>query len=382
MIRKICVITGTRAEYGLLRLVMQGINDDHDLTLQVIATGTHLSPEFGLTYREIEQDGFQIDRKVEMLTSSDTTVGIAKSMGLGMIGFADALNELRPDVIVVLGDRFEIFAATTAAMALSLPIAHISGGDITEGAIDDQIRHAITKMSHVHFVAIDQHAKRVQQMGEEVWRIHIVGEPCIDTIRSYKKVTKNNLAKLIGISFNRTTVLVTYHPVTLYLKDTIDHVKNLLSVLDSLDADIIFTYPNADAGGRIIIKEIEAFVTTHKNAVVFKSLGSKIYLNVLAKVDVIIGNSSSGIVEAPSFKLPAVNIGNRQQGRLMPPNVISTTENASSIRNGIDKALSKKFRKSLKNLINPYDRGGVANKIIKILSELDYNQSLINKKYI
>ena len=195
MIRKICVITGTRAEYGLLRLVMQGINDDHDLTLQVIATGTHLSPEFGLTYREIEQDGFQIDRKVEMLTSSDTTVGIAKSMGLGMIGFADALNELRPDVIVVLGDRFEIFAATTAAMALSLPIAHISGGDITEGAIDDQIRHAITKMSHVHFVAIDQHAKRVQQMGEEVWRIHIVGEPCIDTIRSYKKVTKNNLAK-------------------------------------------------------------------------------------------------------------------------------------------------------------------------------------------
>lgn len=379
--KKIAVVTGSRAEYGLLSNTLRLIVSSNDLDLLLIVTGMHLSPEFGYTVDEVTKDGFTIAERVEMVLSSDTPVGMGKSIGLGVIGFVDCFKRLEPDILVVLGDRFEIFAAVTAAMAMNLPIAHISGGDVTEGSIDEQIRHAITKMSHLHFVAMERHAQRVRKMGEEAWRVHVVGEPCIDSIRSMEKMSKQDVRRAIGVDLCRTTAFVTYHPVTLQPSETATQVRNLFSVLDRLDADIILTYPNADSGGRLIIKEIEEFIKTHPHAKAFKSLGSKLYLNLLANVDVIIGNSSSGIVEAPSFKLPSVNIGKRQQGRLMPGNVICTTEDACSIEQGIKKALSPEFKKSLHRLKNPYDKGGAAEKIVSVLSEMELGTRLLCKKF-
>jgi GDP/UDP-N,N'-diacetylbacillosamine 2-epimerase (hydrolysing) len=381
-LKKIAVVTGSRAEFGLLSNTLRLIDSSRDMELLLVVTGMHLSPEFGFTVDEIVKDGFKIADRIEMILSSDSPVGIGKSIGLGIIGFMDCFRKLTPDILVVLGDRYEIFAAVTAAMVLNLPVAHISGGDVTEGAIDEQIRHAITKISHLHFVAIEQHAQRVRQMGEEAWRVHVVGEPCIDAIRNTKILTKKQLSKILSVSFNRTTAFVTYHPVTLQLTETAARVRSFLDALDKFDMDIIFTYPNADACGRLIIGEIEDFVRTHSNAVAFKSLGSKVYLNLLANVDIIIGNSSSGIVEAPSFKLPAVNIGNRQKGRLMPGNVICTVEETHAIFRGIKKALSPQFIKSLQRLKNPYDKGGTARKIVKVLSETKLGPALLNKKFI
>lgn len=380
--KKILVVTGSRSEYGLFYNILKLIKSSKELDLLLVVTGMHLSPEFGYTVNEIIQDGFSISEQVEMVVSSDNPVGIAKSMGLGMIGFADCFKRLQPDLLLILGDRYEIFAAASAAMALNIPIAHISGGDLTEWTMDEQIRHAITKMSHLHFVAIEQHAERVRQMGEEKWRVNVVGEPCIDNINSIDKLTKGQISKILGINFNRTTVLVTYHPVTLEVENTTVHIQNLLKALDRVDAEVVFTYPNADSGGRVIISKIENFRKTHPNTKVFKSLGVKLYLNLLSHVDVIVGNSSSGIVEAPSFKVPAVNIGKRQQGRLFAENTICTTEETESISRGIEKALSHEFRKSLLHMKNPYDKGGAAKKIIRVLTGVEITPKLRNKKFI
>lgn len=266
MKRKICVVTGSRAEYGLLYHTLRQIEASKNLELMLVVTGTHLSPEFGYTVNEIVKDGFKIIDRIELLMSSDSQVGIGKSIGLGIIGFVDCFKRLNPDIILVLGDRFEIFAAVTAAMALNFPVAHISGGDVTEGAIDEQIRHAITKMSHIHFVSLDRHAERVRRMGEEPWRIHIVGEPGIDNIRYMHKLPITRLEKFLGFSLTPPTLLVTFHPVTLQSKETSNQIKNLLTALDKIDSMIIFTYPNADAGGRIIINAIEGFLKSHTNA--------------------------------------------------------------------------------------------------------------------
>jgi len=382
MKRKICAITGSRAEYSILYRALKLIKKSKDLELLLVVTGMHLSKEFGCTIQEILDDGFSVTERIKMLVSSDTPAGIGRSIGLGIIGMVNCLRRLKPDIVLIVGDRYEIFAAASAAMVLNLPTAHISGGEITEGAIDEQMRHAITKMSHIHFTAIEENAERVKQMGEEPWRVHVVGGPWVDNIKYMKRISRNSLKKTLGTELSHPTILVTYHPVTLELGKTGEHIKNLLDALNKLDAEIIFTYPNADAGRGIIISAIEKFVRTHKKAKVFKSLGGFLYLNLLSYVDLVVGNSSSGIVETQDFKLPVVNIGNRQKGRLITENIICTDERKEMILKGIRKGLSRTFRKNIANMANPYDRGGAAEHIVRILSSLDSGPKLLKKKFV
>lgn len=368
MNRKICVITGTRAEYGLLRWVMQGIKDDSELTLQVIATGMHLSTEFGLTYREIEQDGFQIDRKVEMLTSSDTSVGIAKSMGLGMIGFADALNELRPDLIVVLGDRFEIFAAVSAALVARIPVAHLHGGEATEGAFDEALRHSITKMSHLHFVAAAEYHQRVIQLGEQPERVFLVGGLGIDNIKRLKLLDRAELDASLGFALGEKNLLITFHPVTLETETATDQMAELLAALDELqDTQLIFTLPNADTDGRVMNKMVEQFVAQHANARAYTSLGQLRYLSCIAHVDGVVGNSSSGLLEVPSFKKGTINIGDRQRGRLQAASVINCEPTRQSISVALGKLYNAEFQASLSQARNLYGEGGASEKVVRTI---------------
>lgn len=368
MSRKICVITGTRAEYGLLRWVMQGIKDDAELTLQIIATGTHLSPEFGLTYREIEKDGFQIDRKVEMLTSSDTSVGIAKSMGLGMIGFADALNEMEPDLIVVLGDRFEIFSAVSAALVARIPVAHLHGGETTEGAFDEALRHSITKMSHLHFVAAEEYRQRVIQLGEQPDRVFLVGGLGIDNIKRLKLLDRAALEASIDFKLGRKSLLITFHPVTLENSTATEQMTELLEVLAGLtDTQLIFTMPNADNDGRALIKMVQQFVTQHPNARAYTSLGQLRYLSCVAQVDGVVGNSSSGLAEVPSFKKGTINIGDRQRGRLRATSVINCEPTRHGIQAALKKLYTEDFQASLSQVQNPYGRGGASEKVVQTI---------------
>ena len=368
MRRKICVITGTRAEYGLLRGVMQGIQDEPDLTLQIIATGMHLSPEFGLTFREIEQDGFQIDRKVEILTSSDTPVGIAKSMGLGLIGFADALHDLHPDLILVLGDRFEIFSAVSAALVARIPVAHVHGGETTEGSIDEALRHSITKMSHLHFVAAEEYRQRVIQLGEHPDRVFLVGGLGADTIKHMQLLDRKALEQSLGLQLGEKSLLVTFHPVTLEAGTAADQMEELLAALDALpNTQLVFTMPNADTHGRILIRMIEQFVAQHANARAYVSLGQLRYLSCLSHVDGVVGNSSSGLLEAPSFQKGTINIGDRQRGRLQAASVINCEPTRQSIALALKHLYSAGFQSSLRNVRNPYGEGGASEKILGTL---------------
>ena len=381
MNRKICVITGSRAEYGLLRWVMQGIKDDADLNLQVIATGMHLSPEFGLTYKAIEADGFEIDRKVEILTSSDTPVGIAKSMGLGMIGFADALNELNPDLIVVLGDRFEIFSAVSAALVARIPVAHLHGGESTEGLIDEAIRHSITKMSHLHFVAAGEYKQRVIQLGEQPERVFLVGGLGIDNIKRLKLLERNTLEVDLGFKFDKRNLLITFHPVTLEKASAVKQMQELLSALAKLeDTQLIFTMPNADTDGRSLIKMVEQFSSQYPNAHAFTSLGQLRYLSCLAQVDGVVGNSSSGLAEVPSFKKGTINIGDRQRGRLQATSVINCEATQQDISDAIYTLYSPNFQMDLSQVCNPYGEGGASNEIVKIIKSVTLD-CLIKKHF-
>lgn len=368
MTRKICVITGTRAEYGLLRWIMQGIKDDPELTLQVIATGMHLSPEFGLTYREIEKDGFLIDRKVEMLTSSDTPVGIAKSMGLGLIGFADALNELNPNLIVVLGDRFEIFAAAAAALVARIPVAHLHGGETTEGAFDEALRHSITKMSHLHFVAAEEYRQRVIQLGEQPERVFLVGGLGIDNIKRLRLLDRGELEASLDFQLGAKSLLITFHPVTLERSTATDQMEELLAALAELkETKLIFTMPNADTDGRALIKMVQQFVAQHPNARAYTSLGQLRYLSCVAQVDGVVGNSSSGLAEVPSFKKGTINIGDRQRGRLRATSVINCEPTRQSIEEALEKLYTAAFQASLSQVQNPYGEGGASEKVVKTI---------------
>ncbi|MGI9318328.1 MAG: UDP-N-acetylglucosamine 2-epimerase, partial [bacterium] len=293
MNRKICVVTGTRAEYGLLRLVMKGIQEDPGLVLQTLVTGMHLSPEYGLTYQEIESDDFKIDRKIEMLTSSDTEVGVTKSMGLGIIGFADALAELSPDMLLVLGDRFEIFASVCAALIAKIPVAHLHGGEKTEGAFDEALRHSITKMSHLHFVATEEYKNRVIQLGEEPSKVFLVGGLGVDNIESLDLLEKDDYEAAIGFRLRKKNILITYHPETLANASVEDQAAELLAALNGLkDTGLIFTLPNADTGGKKLISMIREYVSQHKDAVMFESLGQLRYFSSMKHVDAVLGNSS------------------------------------------------------------------------------------------
>lgn len=367
--RKICVVTGSRAEYGLLYWLMKEIQVDADLELQLVVTGMHLSPEFGLTWKQIEQDGFTIQRKVEMLLSSDTPTGIAKSIGLGVIGFADALDALQPDVLLVLGDRFEIFAACQAAMAHRIPIAHIHGGEITEGAVDDAIRHAISKMAHLHFTATEPYRRRVIQLGEQPRHVFNVGAPGLDNIAGLQLLDKAQLEQAIGFKLGKRNLLVTFHPVTLENATASTQFEQLLQALDRFDdCHIIFTLPNADTDGRAIIGMIEQYRQRYPERVAsFVSLGTLRYLSALQFMAAVVGNSSSGIIEAPAFNIGTINIGDRQKGRLCGDSVIHCEPEADAIEWALNRLFSEQFQASLQNVENPYGDCGASAKIKAVL---------------
>jgi GDP/UDP-N,N'-diacetylbacillosamine 2-epimerase (hydrolysing) len=382
MKRKICVVTGTRAEYGLLRWVMEAIQKDPALELQIIVTGMHLSPEFGLTYREIEADGFSLNRKIEVLTSSDTAVGISKSIGLGLIGFSEAFTDLQPDLLLILGDRYEILSAATAAMVACIPIAHLHGGEATEGLIDEAIRHSVTKMSHYHFVATEAYRQRVIQLGENPDRVKLVGGLGLDSINRVELMSKAELEASLDFKFGLRNLLVTFHPVTLESGSAEKQMQALLDALDQLkDTNIIFTLPNSDTGGRVIIQMIEAFVQKRPHAKSFPSLGQKRYLSSIAHVDGVIGNSSSGLIEVPSFKKGTINIGERQDGRLRAKSVIDCAPTRACITAAIQQLYSSEFQTSLASVLNPYGIPGASEKIVNIIKQVDLRNILKKRFY-
>lgn len=381
--RKIAVFTGTRAEYGLLYWLMKGIEEDNALKLQLIVSGMHLSPEFGFTLDAIEKDGFHVNEKVEMLLSSSTGVGVAKSMGLGVIGFADALARLNPDCLVVLGDRFEALAVVQTATVLQIPIAHLHGGELTEGLIDDAMRHAITKMSHLHFTSTDVYRKRVVQLGEHPSRVFNFGAPAIENIRRFSLMSISEIEGNLDFYLGQKPLLVTYHPVTLVEEGGVESLKNLLAALEGYvyQHQIVITFPNADMHGHELILLLKKFANKYPDRVLFtQSLGQLCYLSLMKVSGAVVGNSSSGLLEAPGFGVPTVDIGIRQKGRLKPASVIESDNDVSSIKNALKKALSESHRDISKSSVNPYGDGFVSEKIISILKKVDL-ASLVFKSF-
>lgn len=378
--RKICVITGTRAEYGLLYWVMKSIKSDQDLQLQLIVTGMHLSPEFGLTYKQIEKDGFYIYKKIEILLSSDSPIGISKSMGLAMISFSEAFAELEPDLVLVLGDRFEIFSAVSAAMISRIPTAHCHGGEATEGLIDESIRHSITKMSHIHFCSTEDYKKRIIQLGESPKSVYNVGALGIENINKLQLLSRKDFEASISFKLDKKySFLVTFHPVTLEKSTAGDQIDQLIKAVDSIkDCNIIFTKSNSDTDGRIINDRIEEYVkhNSHK-AVCFTSLGQLRYLSALKYVDCVIGNSSSGLIEVPSFNTATINIGDRQRGRIIGDSVVSCSSSSEDIEKAIRYAISEEFKNDiLHQSNNPYGTGNSSDTIIEVLKSTDLKDIL------
>jgi GDP/UDP-N,N'-diacetylbacillosamine 2-epimerase (hydrolysing) len=380
--RKICVITGSRAEYGQLFWILKEIQEDNELELQLIVTGMHLSPEFGQTSEIIKNDGFPITRKVEVLLSSDTAVGISKSMGLAMISFSEVFETISPDICLVLGDRFEIFSAVSAALTARIPVAHIHGGETTEGAIDEAFRHSITKMSHLHFTANDVYSKRVIQLGENPSHVYTTGTPIIDNICKLKLLNRAEFEESINFKLNKKNFLITFHPVTLESNTSGNQFNELLKALSKFEnTNLIFTFPNSDTDGRIIIEMINDFVKNNsKNSISFQSLGQIRYLSALKHVDVVIGNSSSGLTEVPSFNKPTINIGNRQKGRLKANSVLDSNPIAEEIFESINYSLSNSFQESIQEVLNPYGSVGASLKIKTILKTVEID-NLIFKKF-
>jgi len=382
--RKICIVTGTRAEYGLLYWIIKGVHEDLTLELQLVVTGMHLSPEFGLTYKEIEKDGFPIAERVEMLLSSDTEVAIALSMGLGVTGFARAYERLRPDILLVLGDRFEILSAVVAGVPFRIPIAHIHGGESTEGAMDESFRHAITKMSHMHFPSTREYNNQIIQMGENPARVFCFGAPGLENIRKLKLLNKQDLSNELNLPIDKGWGVVTYHPVTLERESSGRHIKAILRALGGFnDIHWVFTLPNSDTESRVIIRSIEDYVKQNPVSTgSFSSLGQLKYLSLLRHASVMVGNSSSGIIEAPSFELPVVNIGERQKGRIRARNIIDVPVcETKPIINAIKKAMSIRFIDSLKGLRNPYGTGNTSKQIIGVLKTVSLSGMLQKKFY-
>lgn len=376
--RKICIVTGSRAEYGILYWLIKKINSDKDLELQLIVTGMHLSPEFGLTYKEIQKD-FRIDKKINMLLSSDTSIGISKSMGIAQYLISKAYNKLKPDIVVVLGDRYEIFSATSAAMISQIPIAHIHGGELTEGSWDDNIRHSISKMAHFHFTATEEYRNRVIQLGEQPDRVFNTGGLGIENIKKLKLLSRSEFEKSIKFKLNEKNILITFHPVTLENNTSKKQFKELLNVIHELDdkTNIIFTKTNSDLNGKIINQMINKFTKKYpKKSIGFTSLGQLRYLSALKHVDVIIGNSSSGLIEAPSFKTATINIGERQKGRIKAKSVIDCLPFKKNIKVSLKKVYSKNFQKVLKDVKNPYENGISSKKIVNILKKIQLKNIL------
>ena len=379
--QKIAVVTGSRAEYGLLYWVLHDLRAAPGIELQLIVTGMHLAPEFGLTVREIERDGYEISRRVEMLLSSDTPGGVAKSIGLGVIGMSDALAQLAPDVVLVLGDRFEILAAAQACLVHNIPLAHIAGGDTTEGAFDESIRHAISKMAHLHFATNELSARRLRQMGEDPRQVHVVGNPGLDHLRRLPLLDRTALGSALGAPLARRNLLITYHPVTLEPGESERQFAALLAALDSLadgDTALWFTRPNADTGGRALSAALDAWAVARTGFVhVHASLGQLRYLSLMAQANAVVGNSSSGLYEAPSFRVPTVNIGDRQRGRLSTASVIDCAPDQASITQAIQRALAV----DCSQVVSPYGDGQSAGRIVAALQALPPRATLLKKHF-
>ncbi len=380
--RKICVFTGTRAEYGLLYWLTKRIQKDNALELQLVVGGMHLSPEFGLTYKDIEKDGFCISKRVETLLSSDSSVGVSKSIGLGIISLSEVFDELKPDILVLLGDRFEVFAAATAAMINKTAIAHCHGGEATEGLIDEPIRHSITKMSHIHFTSTETYRNRVIQLGEQPDRVFNVGALGIENINKLKLQSRKEFELAIGRTLDKRNIIVTFHPVTLETASAEKQFRILLEVLDTLqDTLIIFTKANADTDGRIINQLIDIYVSKNQSrAIAFTSLGQLRYLSGLQYIDVVVGNSSSGLIEAPSFKKPTINIGDRQRGRVKGRTIIDCDPNFKSIKTAVEKGFSKVFLDQIKDAKNPYGVNNPSEEIVNVLKDIEL-ENLIKKRF-
>ncbi|MEZ8602548.1 MULTISPECIES: UDP-N-acetylglucosamine 2-epimerase [Vibrio] len=374
-IQKVAVFTGTRAEYGLLFWLLKDIQSDPDLTLQLLVSGMHLSPEFGETYQQIEKDGFKIDEKIEILLSSDSAVGTAKSMGLGVLGFSDSLARLQPDVLVILGDRFEALAAAQTAMILRIPIVHLHGGEITEGAYDDAIRHAITKLSYLHGTSTDEYRQRVIQLGEAPERVRNVGAIGLDHLKRADFMSLGELGESLNFSLTKPFFLVTYHPVTLGNEAPEEAFQALLDALNCFpEHQVILTYPNADDGGRRIIPMLEAYAASQPDRVLaIPSLGQVRYLSAVKYAAAVIGNSSSGIIEVPAFDVPTVNIGSRQKGRLAAKSVLHCESNRADIERAIRSANEREYKDTAEEIENPYGQGNTSEKVIEMIKTLDFN---------
>lgn len=369
MKRKVAVFTGTRAEYGLLYWLMKDIQTSDTLELQLLVSAMHLSPEFGETWKQIVQDGFRIDAKVEMLLSSDSPVGVVKSMGLGTIGFADALDRLRPDFLVVLGDRFEALAVVQAALIMRIPVAHLHGGEITEGAYDDSIRHAITKMASLHFVAAERYRQRVMQMGEDPSSVFNVGAVGLDHVLRGSRMTVSELSSDLGFALLKPFLLVTYHPVTVAQEDPVLSFEAILAALGEFPhCQIILTYPNADNGGRALIPMLQNFAKSQPHRVLaVPSLGFRRYMSALSQAAAVVGNSSSGIIEAPAFGIPTVDVGARQFGRLAADSVLHCPPTVGAVKLCLTTALSADFAGRCRNVVNPYGSGDASTQIVRVL---------------
>jgi UDP-hydrolysing UDP-N-acetyl-D-glucosamine 2-epimerase len=381
MTRRIAVVTVSRSDWGHLLPVLEEIRRAPDLELCLLVTGMHLSSDFGLTVAAIEADGWPIAERVPMLDADDSPEGIAAAVGRGVAGLAAAYARRRPDLVVVLGDRFEMLAAAVAALPFALPVAHIHGGEESQGAIDNQIRHAITKLAHVHFASAALHAERLAGLGEEPWRIHAVGAPGLDRLRGLSYLDRAAIAGALRLDPARPWVLVTFHPVTLEYRDTAEQATELLAALEKTDGEMILTYPNADTAGRVIIEHLEDWAARHPQARLSRSLGEQMYCSLLREAAVMVGNSSSGLIEAPSFALPVVNIGSRQRGRLRGANVIDVAPTRGDIRRGIETALGPGFREALRGMPNPYGDGTAAPRIAAILRRLALDARLIEKRF-
>ena len=379
--RQVAVVTGSRADYGIYTPILRLLRDDPAARVFLLVTGAHLSKEFGMTVETIEADGYEIAERIDMEVGADTPEAIARSTGLALTGFAAAFARRRPDVLVVLGDRLEMLAAAAASLPFNIPVAHVHGGEATEGAIDDAVRHAITKMSHLHFVALEAYAERVIQMGESPWRVTVSGAPGLDHLNDFTPLSRTELERECGVRVADTTLLVTFHPVTLEYGRTASHIAELLAALREVGAPVVFTFPNADTSSRAIIEAARRYVSDVRNAQLTVSLGTRGYLSLMSHAAAMVGNSSSGILEAASFRLPVVNVGMRQQGRVRGKNVLDVDCARADIAAAIRTALSQEFRASLSDLVNPYGDGHAAQRIVERLRSVELNDTLLRKRF-
>lgn len=378
--RRVGVVTVARSDYGIYRPVLRALERREDVQVELFVGGMHLLERFGLTVSEIERDGFPIAERVDFLGAGDSPVDVAVAIGRGVAAFADAFERNRPDILIVLGDRFEMFAAGIAALPLALPLAHLHGGESTEGAIDESIRHSLTKLSHLHFAATEDYARRIVQMGEEPWRVHVSGAPALDALVDFEPLSDDELAAR-GVRLAGPTLLVTYHPATLAPQETKGELDALLRAVDDSGLDAVFTFPNADAGHRAIVSRLESLPRDNGRVTVVESLGSQAYFTLMSRAAAMIGNSSSGIIEAASFKLPVVDVGIRQRGRMRPANVIPAEGRADAIRSAIDRALDARFRSSIAGLVNPYGDGHAGERIAEVVATAPLDRRLLVKRF-